>query len=154
MTNRKEPGELTARQALEQYGFTKRNNEYVREDEDTQSWEPAPGGSGWHRYDSPTAGGLVVGSPAWGREMEDGRVQVPYAQTERYQGVSGLHPSTHPEAFEWVWPDAVVQETYAYGYESIVHGRRYRKDDDGRVMQDRTNPSGDEQPEATTRGNS
>jgi hypothetical protein len=42
------------------------------------------------------------------------RLLVPYTVAPKFQGVSGLHPATHPECFDFVWPDARVHEIYAH----------------------------------------
>lgn len=112
----------TAEQAMRDYGYTEVNGMFVRGS--TQAWQRAEEG-GWHRFDPPTtlvsapfsAEGAAdpSGGQPWGVIVpEVGWLQVPYRLTERFRNVGGLHPATHPECFEWVWPEEQVAEMYEF----------------------------------------
>lgn len=59
------------------------------------------------------SGGQPWGIPAPG---VPGWMQVPYEPLEKWRTVSGIHPMTHPECFQWLWPEDVVAEKYHYAY--------------------------------------
>lgn len=131
----KAPNEMTAGEALEAYGFKVEGDVYYKDTADTQTWERVTGG--FRRLERPAAG-IVIGAPAWGRPVENtGLIEVPYRQAAKFEGVSGLHPATHPEAFEWIWPEEAVAEIYAYGY-TPDYGRRWKRNADGELVQDRS----------------
>lgn len=115
--------DYTAREALVAYG-------YVRDDETgvymhrspvpTNAWRFVEN-RGWERYDF-AAQALPIQAfdgeeiLPYGTPAEDlpGWVKVPYQQNEQFRHVGGLHPATHPECYEWIWPEQVVKEIYAY----------------------------------------
>lgn len=145
MTTSKAPEEMNATEALVAYGFVEKDEVFVpASGRLSQCWKRTEGG--WIRLDPPTpAMGPIEGSadPAngapWGRPVP-GTVwmQVPWKQKGGvWDGVSGLHPLTHQECFEWIWPEEVVAEMYAFAH-TTMFGKRYRRDDDGKLIQDRT----------------
>jgi len=139
MTNQKAPDQMNAVEAMEAYGLVKDadSDVWIHGTADTQSWQKVNGG--WRRIERP-APGLVIGARPWGRPFggaNSGLIEVPYTQTAKYDGVSGLHPETHPEAFEWTWPEAKVAEIYAYGY-TPEYGKRWKRNDEGELVQDRS----------------
>lgn len=147
------PDKLSAGEALLDYGYTRGEDGRYRHPtvgNPTQEWIEVKG-EGWTRLDPAPAAVIVPGNadlagladPAagapWGRPHESGLLEVPYRQLERFAGVSGLHPLTHGEMFEWVWPDAVVAELYAYAYKS--NRPAYKREGDQLVV-DRDNKLG------------
>lgn len=141
----KTPEELkTAEDALHEYGFERGgdgNNIFFKPTSNTESWIKVEGG--YHCLAPVGTTSPVIGAEPWGRPYGDsGRLQVPYTQTDKYAGVSGLHPATHPEAFEWVWPEERVREIHAYAYtaegDKAAYGRRWKRNDQGELVQDRS----------------
>lgn len=131
----KAPADMNAEEALEAYGYTKDGDIYHKGTVDTQIWQKVEGG--WRMLERP-APGLVVGAQPWGRAAGDtGLIEVPYRQVAKYDGVSGLHPETHQDAFEWTWPEEKVAEIYAYGH-TPDYGRPYKRNDEGQLVQDRS----------------
>lgn len=123
--------DMTAREALLAYGFRRDDDgfyRHARQGAPTQVWRFVDN-KGWERFDPEAGAGLVVGAPVWGvkdDEAPEGYVKVPYQQTERFKDASGLHPATHPECFDWIWPEFVVKETYAYAAVS-EEGNTFKK---------------------------
>lgn len=128
----KAPDKMTGEEALLAYGFQAQGDRglYAHPTAPTdQMWVKADGG--WIRLDKAAgvqprgqAEGMAdpaAGAP-WGRPWqlapESGLIEVPHRVSDRWQNVSGLHPLTHGECFDWVWPDSVVAELYAYAYKS------------------------------------
>lgn len=120
---------MTAAEALEAYGYCLVGGVYIRHlgetpDLRTEQWTPVAGGFECYKVAAPGFGGRV-----WGRYVGDGLVQVPWTQSEHFAEVGGLHPSVQPEAFEWVWPEAVIAFQYQYaGQEG------WQKQDDGTMV--------------------
>lgn len=115
---------------LKEHGFTEvSEGKFIPERPSSERWERA--GDGWYCYapPSPTFGG---GAP-WGRAVSAALMQVPFKQRDSFANVSGLHPSDHPEQFEWVWPDERVNEIYAYAVTDGDKGNQFVKvqNDDG-----------------------
>ena len=114
---------MDAREALTSYGYTLDDASGFYYRGDTEAWKPE--GDGWicvrpaggRSYAGPGIEDPAQGAP-WGRAIDGvpGWVQVPFGLTERFQNVGGLHPATHPECFEWVWPEARVLEIYQYAH--------------------------------------
>lgn len=104
---------MNAKEALEKYGFEE-NEEgvYVRVlgdkiDLSTERWVEVQGG--WRCY--------KVGSD-WGKlDPKTGLHSVPFGQNEAFADVGGLHPETHPQCFEFVWPDERIVEIYEHAGE-------------------------------------
>lgn len=109
----------SAVQALIDYGYTETDGLFQRGL--TDAWRREGDGFLMLRPAAPTVGSAEgVANPAagaaWGMPVEGvpGWVQVPYRQSDRFATASGLHPLTHPECFEWVWPGDVVAERYEF----------------------------------------
>ena len=60
-----------------------------------QVWEPPEGG--WRRFD--------IG-------MDGSEVPEVYTVAASHQGIGGMDKTNHPEAFEWVYPEAEVLKIY------------------------------------------
>ena len=83
---------MAAKEYLIRYGYElQADGRYRQPGRRTQVWEPTEGG--WLRFE--------IGA--------DGR-EVPevYRVAESHQGIGGLDKVNHPEAFEWVYPEAEV----------------------------------------------
>lgn len=132
----KAPADMTVGEALIAYGFILEHGLWSKPGNETQHWQVVPGG--FRRLERATTG-IVIGAPAWGRETgEADIIEVPYRQSAKYDAVSGLHPNTHQEAFEWVWPAEAVREIYAYAYTGDSgYGRPWKRNDEGALVQDR-----------------
>lgn len=114
----------STKQLLEEYGYAEHASpiglfSYPRKR--TTNWQRQDNGT-WLRFDpvtTPVGSAVGVDNPAggaaWGRATADPTwVQTPYRQLPKFDGVSGLHPATHPECFDWQWPDEQVAFIYAY----------------------------------------
>lgn len=104
----------------------------------TEMWGPRAEG-GWfclRPADQPVAQAVGGADPAggapWGilSDVGAGWMQVPYGLLPKWAGVSGLHPATHTECFEWGWPDAVVAERYAVARAQNIEGRQIVRDEE------------------------
>lgn len=109
---------LNAAEALVAYGYLKDGDSGIYTRGNTQAWRETP--DGWERFDPPggrsfTAPGVedpAAGAP-WGVLVpEVGWYRVPYKLMPKWATVSGLHPATHPECFDWLWPEQEVAEQY------------------------------------------
>lgn len=126
---------MTGEEALRDYGYAESDGMFIRKGTNpTQAWSRDPDSDGWFRYDPPALAGTAFsgdsiadpsGGAQWGIPV-DGTfwVRAPYRQSARFATASGLHPLTHPECFDWVWPDYVVAELYQ-------HAARLTTDADG-----------------------
>ena len=143
----KAANEMTAEEVLLEYGFAQEGDVFYKPTSNTETWVKVPGG--WLCLAPGGVTPIAVGAEPWGRPYgETGRLQVPYRQTAKFEGVSGLHPATHPEAFEWVWPEERVHEIHAYAYtaegDKAAYGRKVRKNEAGEYILDRLKDDGDE----------
>lgn len=145
----KAPEKMTARQALEAYGFVNDNGTYYKPtNPESQRWQSVSGG--WRMLEVPTAAlGAVDAANAaeraeaqaaagpWGRPyLNTGFIEVPYRQKDgEWADVSGLHPAKHPQAFEWAWPEEKVAEIYAFGHTSD-YGKPMRRNAEGELVVD------------------
>lgn len=108
----------SAEAALVAYGYAKDEASGMFTRGDTQAWRKTD--EGWERFDPPSLKKPIraegVDDPAdgasWGLPTEVGWVRVPYKLGERWRNISGAHPATHPECFEWLWPEEEVAELY------------------------------------------
>ncbi len=139
MSPTKAPAEMTAEEALLEYGFTQEGDTFYKAGADTQTWVKVDGG--WICLEAPRAP-LVVGAEPWGRPYKDsGLIQVPWRQAPRFEGVGGLHPLRHQDMFDWVWSDERVREIHAYGYTGDgdgFYGRRWKRNAEGDLVPDRS----------------
>lgn len=99
----------------------------------TQVWKETDGG--FLRLDPPhiPIGSVLGGTdPAngapWGKPVVDEHgqavnnwIQVPWKQSDRFATASGLHPLTHSECFEWVWPEKEIAFMYQYAHTAGFH---------------------------------
>lgn len=97
----------------------------------SERWEATTGG--WYCYTA-ISGGVMGGAP-WGQKVSDALMKVPYKQSEVFANASGLHPATHPECFDWVWPEARIVEIYAHAPKNN-EGNKYHKSEDGTLVLD------------------
>lgn len=129
---------MDAREALTSYGYTldEASGFYYRGG--TDAWKPE--GDGWicvrpapaRSYAAPGVADPSGGKP-WGQAIDGvpGWVQVPYRLADRWRDVGGLHPETHPECFEWVWPEVRVAEIYEY---ASADENRWVRQEDGTIV--------------------
>lgn len=116
---------------LKDYGYSEVSDGlFVPARPSSERWEKVK--DGWYCYGP--AGATFGGGPPWGKALDGGLVQVPYTQTEQYANVGGLHPAIQPEAFEWVWPDARLEEIYAHAPKEGPN--QYRKTDEGKYVKE------------------
>jgi len=101
---------MTAKEQLLEYGYQQAGDDFVPARASSERWRSVPGGFECYAMPTLTFGG---GKP-WGLPQDGGFVKVPYRQSERFANASGLHPATHPECFEWVWPEERLVEIYAH----------------------------------------
>ena len=52
------------------------------------------------------------------RRVAEAWEAVDYTLLPKWQGVAGLHPSTHPECYEYVFPEDWVLQEYTQGNEA------------------------------------
>jgi hypothetical protein len=132
---------MTAEKALIAYDYQERNGLFVRKSgHPSDAWKKLPDG-GWACFSVATPVYAVAGvadpsgGKAWGKATPEipGWVQTPYRLADRWASVGGLHPETHPECFEWVWPDERVEEIHVYGLRAIQGEEFVRQDDGSRV---------------------
>jgi len=111
---------MAAKEYLIRYGYElQADGRYRQPGRRTQVWEPTEGG--WLRFE--------IGA--------DGR-EVPevYRVAESHQGIGGLDKVNHPEAFEWVYPEAEVLKIYKDALEDrevklVERAARLRKQAEG-----------------------
>jgi hypothetical protein len=109
-------------------------------DPETQQWQETE--DGWVMLDYPrapvaTTDADPAGGAPWGRVLPTGRVLVPYSVTARFEGVGGLHPATHPEAFVWTWPAEKVAEIYRVAAMETpgLEPARFHRGSDGQLVE-------------------
>lgn len=105
---------MTTETELQKYGFREVNGAWMRYlgatvDLTTERWIRDPSGTGWYCFKQGPVDSF--GKPT----STDGVFQVPHSTR-----VSGAHPQTTPDDFEWVWPDATVEAIYKYAEEGWV----------------------------------
>lgn len=130
---------MDAKEALEGYGYIldEASGFYFRGD--TEAWKPVDGGwlcvrpvRGSQKFSAPGVADPSNGQP-WGREIAEvpGWLQVPDGLADRWREVGGLHPATHPECFEWIWPDERVAEIYEF---ASTDENRWVRQEDGTLV--------------------
>ena len=88
---------MAARDWLIAYGYTlDPDGRYRRHGRKTQVWEELPDGRGWLRFET----------------TDEGEIPEVYKVAAEYRGTSGLHKLHHPGAFDWVYPEEAVANTY------------------------------------------
>ena len=92
---------MAAKDYLVRYGYVLgADGRYRQPGRRTQVWEPTDGG--WLRFE--------IG-------LDGKEVPEVYTVAENHQGIGGLDKVDHPEAFEWVYPEAEVLKIYKEGLE-------------------------------------
>lgn len=88
---------MSATDELIAYGYAEEDGEFVRRKAGRLKDKYVPTEGGWLRFNRDDG--------AW--------VPVDFTMLPKWQGVAGLHPSTHPECYDYVHPDSWVETEYA-----------------------------------------
>ena len=89
---------MAARDQLIAYGYKRcPDGKYRRPGKNTQVWQELEDGRGWARFDC---------------DGQGNEVPEVYQVNEAYLGTSGLSKLHHPGAFDWIYPEAYVEEIY------------------------------------------
>ena len=135
MPTEKELDGMTAAQLLtEVAGYTQLDAEghkaYQPGRASSERWVEAEGG--FECYTPVSAG---FGGEPWGKVLSPALMQVPWrtkdevelADGSKVPPPNGVHPATHPGAFEWVWPEAEVWKIYRYASRQGADSPQYVK---------------------------
>ena len=104
------PISKTIEQALTDYGYREDRGYWVREGAPTDIWNKGP--HGWRKL-APAS--VSFGGGIFGRQCEiPGYVEVPYKQAMIPVSGEAISPATHPDYYDWVWPEEQIIFIYEY----------------------------------------
>lgn len=112
---------------LKEYGYTEvQEGLFIPERPSSERWERVEGG--WQCYGM---GRSMGGGAPWGTKMDGGALfKIPYTQKPSFATAGGLHPAANAEAFDFIWPDKVVNDIYAH-VSKPGEGNEWVRQDDG-----------------------